>query len=55
VLSYERLRNMAVLINAVAFFTAVALGTRTGALATRSYITNTHRQPVGKIEGMTKE
>ncbi len=28
VLSYERLRNMAVLLNAVAFFTAVVLGTR---------------------------
>ncbi|MCH8112907.1 MAG: hypothetical protein IH905_13300 [Proteobacteria bacterium] len=28
VLSYERLRNMAVLVNAVAFFTAVVLGTR---------------------------
>ena len=28
VLTYERLRNMAVLVNAVAFFTAVVLGTR---------------------------
>ncbi len=28
VLSYQRLRNMAVLVNAVAFFTAVVLGTR---------------------------
>ena len=28
VLSYERLRNMAVLVNTVAFFTAVVLGTR---------------------------
>ena len=28
VLSYERLRNMAVLVNAAAFFTAVVLGTR---------------------------
>ncbi len=28
VLTYERLRNMVVLINAVAFFTAVVLGTR---------------------------
>ncbi len=28
VLSYERLRNMVVLVNAVAFFTAVVLGTR---------------------------
>ncbi len=27
-LTYERLRNMAVLVNAVAFFTAVVLGTR---------------------------
>jgi hypothetical protein len=28
VLTYQRLRNMAVLVNAVAFFTAVVLGTR---------------------------
>ena len=28
VLGYERLRNMVVLVNAVAFFTAVVLGTR---------------------------
>ncbi len=28
VLSYQRLRNMAVLVNAVAFFTAAVLGTR---------------------------
>ena len=28
VLTYERLRNMVVLVNAVAFFTAVVLGTR---------------------------
>jgi hypothetical protein len=28
VLTYERLRNMAVLVNAVAFFTAVVLGNR---------------------------
>ncbi len=28
VLTYQRLRNLAVLVNAVAFFTAVVLGTR---------------------------
>jgi len=28
VLTYERLRNVVVLVNAVAFFTALVLGTR---------------------------